>query len=48
MEAILSKKINFTNKINTNSVLKLKKIKVTDQRNFNRNNSINFVEKKLN
>lgn len=46
MEAILSKKINFTNKINTNSVLKLKKIKVTDQRNFNRNNSINFVENK--
>lgn len=46
MEAVLSNKINFTNKINTNSVLKLKKIKVTDQRNFNRNNSINFVENK--
>ena len=46
MEAVLSKKINFTNKININSVLKLKKIKVTDQRNFNRNNSINFVENK--
>ncbi len=48
METVLTKKINFTNKINTTSILKLKKIKFKEQRNFNRNNSINFVEKKLN